>query len=445
MPENFAALTDTGKMRENNEDSFVLEQSGRFLLAAVIDGVGGYHGGEVATAMAKEELEALIRTINSADPSLLLNSFLAANQKIVEAKKEGPYQEMACVLTAVIVDQEENRLAFAHLGDTRLYLYRDGSLVKITHDDSFVGLLEDSGRITEKEAISHPKRNEINKALGFEAQWPQDYVETGESPFLPGDLLLLCSDGLTDMVDRKGIMAILEGTDSLEEKAAALVAAANENGGKDNITVALVRNMNTAVKQEPVKGQRTEPENMESAMQKQVKQTNTTAPKKKPSKIWLPLLFLFITVMVWLLIFSKKDKGSETEVQPELVYLPFHDSLARASDSIFLNPSFFGDTVLLDSSVWLQQDTLLISGGAGTVLRNADTASLQIAPSVNYLLFSNMELNNLHIQVSASKREVIHFNNVRLKNVKIGVGEPLLIADSIFTGSFPNALPIRKE
>lgn len=451
MPEHFAALTDTGKMRSNNEDAFVLQESRdkRFLLVAVIDGVGGYNGGEVAAAMAKEELESLAAEIKAADPSRLLISFKSANLKIFEAKQEGPYQEMACVLTAAIVDRKENRLAFAHLGDTRMYLYRDGSLVKITHDDSFVGLLEDSGRISEKDALNHPKRNEINKALGFEISWPSaDYVETGESPFLPGDLLLLCSDGLTDMVNRSGIISILEGDGSLDEKAAELVKVANENGGKDNITVALVRNSNTSVKQEPVKGQRTEPETIESAIEKHSKHTVTTAPPKKRSKKWLPLLLLFIIfLVVAFVIFSRKEKPDGL-AGPPVTYIKLKDTLANASSIIFLG-GYFGDTVLLDSTVWLQQDTLVISGGARTVLMGLDTASLQIAPSMNHLTFLNMELNNLHIQVSASRKDMLRFDNVRLKNVKLGIGEPLIIRDTLFTGSFsslqPGAREIKKE
>lgn len=450
MPENFAALTDTGKMRSNNEDAFVLEESAdkRFVLAAVIDGVGGYNGGEVAAAMAKEELQELAGRIRSADPSILLTSFRAANLKIFEAKTEGPYQEMACVLTAVIVDTKENRLAFAHLGDTRLYLYRDGSLVKITHDDSFVGLLEDTNRISEQEALNHPKRNEINKALGFEISWSApDHVETGESPFLPGDLVMLCSDGLTDMLNRSEITTILDEDTPLDEKAKALVAAANEKGGKDNITVALVRNTNTSVKQEPVKGQRTEPETIESFIEKNKVQPAKPTPKKRGSKKLLPLLLLLIIVIVWFVIFSQKDKaGDAVESPPFTDFIALNDTLANASGIIFLSPAYFKDTVLLDSTVWLQQDTLVISGAPNrTVLISMDTASLQLAPSMKLLTFLDLELNNIHIQVSASRKDMLHFNNVRLKNVKLGVGQPLVIADTVFTGSYSTLQPGARE
>jgi serine/threonine protein phosphatase PrpC len=107
-----------------------------------------------------------------------------------------------------LVDIANNKFYYTHVGDTRLYLFRD-SLVKVSRDHSFVGFLEDNGKLSEEAAMRHPKRNEINKALGFDAQIAsKDYIETGESPFLPGDMLLLCSDGLTDMVNNSAITSI---------------------------------------------------------------------------------------------------------------------------------------------------------------------------------------------------------------------------------------------
>ena len=132
---------------------------------------------------------------------VLTDAFAEANEKIWQerhAVKE--HDKMACVVTLAVADLSSNQFYFAHLGDTRLYLFRDGSLVKITHDQSFVGFLEDSGRLSESEAMKHVKRNEIDKALGFKTKIHSgDDIETGQSPFLPGDLLLLCNDGLTKM------------------------------------------------------------------------------------------------------------------------------------------------------------------------------------------------------------------------------------------------------
>ena len=250
MAENFFGLTDVGRQRDNNEDAFIAQSilNKQFIMACVIDGVGGYEGGEVAAAIAKE---AFLNSFfffkkGSADMiGMLRQSFLAANEKIYNEKiQSGKNSSMACVATLAIVDIKNNILYYAHVGDTRLYLLRDHSLIKVTKDQSFVGFLEDSGRLSEEEAMTHPKRNEIDKALGFNGQvmLSNDYFETGESPFLPGDLILLCSDGLTDLVTIREMTGILEKRLSLEQKAKELVAAANNAGGKDNITVVLVQN-----------------------------------------------------------------------------------------------------------------------------------------------------------------------------------------------------------
>src|SRR5690349_10160425 len=258
MAKNYFGITDTGKQRTNNEDTFIAaELSSPLITACVIDGLGGYEGGEVAAAIAKD---AIIKTVskNTGDViSLMKQAIVYAGSNIQEAKRNKDnenYNHMACVVTLSLVDIENNKFYYAHVGDTRLYLLRDRSLVKITKDQSFVGFLEDNGRLTEEEAMQHPKRNEINKALGFDMSVDAtDYIETGESPFLPGDMLLLCSDGLTDMINSQTMAAILNSNRSLQQKAEALVQAANEAGGNDNITVVLVHNDKKQLKQEAIK------------------------------------------------------------------------------------------------------------------------------------------------------------------------------------------------
>lgn len=249
MAENFFGLTDTGKVRSNNEDTFIAQTlNSKYILAAVIDGVGGYNGGEVAAAIAREQMISLLSANSNDVNAAMIQAFRSANNAIAAKKQEAKeLDSMACVATLTMVDVANNRFQYAHVGDTRLYLLRDASLVKISKDHSFVGFLEDSGRLSEREAMDHPKRNEINKALGFTSQIDADesFIETGESPFLPGDMLLLCSDGLTDMVDKDGITQILIADTLLEEKATRLINAANKNGGHDNVTVVLVQNDKT--------------------------------------------------------------------------------------------------------------------------------------------------------------------------------------------------------
>ncbi|WP_207425391.1 PP2C family serine/threonine-protein phosphatase [Pedobacter sp. SYSU D00535] len=258
MAENFFGITDTGKLRDNNEDTFIAEKAmgDRFIIACVIDGVGGYVGGEVAAAIAKDAIQRHLKEPVSNIINTMKEAFSSANERIQEEKQQiKQYDKMACVLTLAVVDVENNLFYYAHVGDTRLYLLRDHSLVKVTKDHSFVGFLEDSGRLSEESAMKHPKRNEINKALGFgqQIQLQKDYIETGQSPFLPGDTLLLCSDGLTDLVNKHEITSILSSASSLEQKGNQLVSAANQNGGKDNITVVLVHNSKKPVKAKVIK------------------------------------------------------------------------------------------------------------------------------------------------------------------------------------------------
>jgi PPM family protein phosphatase len=214
MAEYFYGITDKGKRREKNEDTFFAREiiDKRFLVAGVIDGVGGYKGGDIAAGIARSVIMKNLETLSENVVEALRHAIIAANVKINEEKKEASINErMACVLTCVVADIKNNKCWYAHVGDTRVYLLRDHSLVKISKDHSVVGFLEETGRLSEEEAMRHPRRNEINKALGFEEDisTPEDFIETGESPFLPGDLLLLCSDGLTDMISSGAILQVL--------------------------------------------------------------------------------------------------------------------------------------------------------------------------------------------------------------------------------------------
>src|SRR6188474_1678777 len=258
MTENYFGITDTGKMRDNNEDDFIAEKilKDRYIMGCVIDGVGGYEGGEVATKIARETILHYFSIPSGDIVTMMKEALKVANEKISEEKiKNSGHENMACVVTMAVADAKNKKFYYAHIGDTRLYLFRDNSLVKITKDHSFVGFLEDSGRLSETEAMNHPKRNEINKALGFTMMMNADeeLIETGESPFLPGDILLLCSDGLSDMVRSDQITSILSNTGSLDEKAKELITLANNAGGKDNITVVLVQNTNKPLKQKATK------------------------------------------------------------------------------------------------------------------------------------------------------------------------------------------------
>lgn len=305
MDSNVFGQTDIGKVRDNNEDAFIAEDiQGNYILGCVIDGVGGYEGGEVAAAIAKERIRENLGTAGIDQPlQRMADTVKQANEEIYNRKQEVEgLDKMSCVLTMVYVDLNRNKLYYAHVGDTRLYLLRDGSLVKITSDHSFVGFLEDSGRLTESAAMTHPKRNEINQALGFTptSQLKENFVETGESPFLPGDVLLICSDGLTDRIDKEKMTNVLMTHSSLAKATSLLIEGANDAGGQDNITVVLIRNNNRSaepsVAAPAAKVNAAAPPSEQPAWQEPVT-APITRPKVKKNRGWIIFLLLVIVVL----------------------------------------------------------------------------------------------------------------------------------------------------
>lgn len=238
--------TDPGRVRENNEDAYVATpiDGTSWLLLAAIDGVGGYEGGEIAAAISARTLLGYVKGHRTDKPlELMKRALVEANNAICAEKDLKPaLSEMACVVSAALVDLDSKMAHVAHVGDTRIYVYGPDGLRKITHDHSLVGYLEDNGDITEFQAMHHPNRNVIDRCLGKERREPgqEGFVESGIYPIPPEGKLLLCSDGLTDLVDARRITEILASGAATSQKVDDLVDAANEEGGKDNVTVVLL-------------------------------------------------------------------------------------------------------------------------------------------------------------------------------------------------------------
>ncbi|MBC7901972.1 MAG: serine/threonine-protein phosphatase [Gemmatimonadaceae bacterium] len=238
----YTGLTHPGLKRTGNEDAFLCQPlwtKDRALLL-VIDGVGGYAGGNRAANIARESIRHYMQTPKGDTLTMLREAIIFANNRIREEREKVPrYAEMCCVLTAVITDSEQAVLHYVHVGDTRLYLFRDGKLSKITRDHSFVGIREDAGELTEVEAMQHPQRNMILREVGSAAHRidDADFMDYGTEDFQAGDSILLCTDGLSDMIDVNSIVGVLSGKGSLNQKAEKLISLANEAGGHDNITV----------------------------------------------------------------------------------------------------------------------------------------------------------------------------------------------------------------
>jgi PPM family protein phosphatase len=231
VSEHYSA-TDTGRQRRANEDSLLARPP----LFVVADGMGGAQAGEVASRIAVESfVEGLP---DQSDPERGLASRVqAANARIHELSQSNVEQAgMGTTLTTLYVGEQE--VVLAHVGDSRAYCLRDGALLKLTDDHSLVDELIREGKLTPAEAEEHPQRSIITRALG-----PEATVEVDLRSFRArsADVYLLCSDGLTSMVSEPQIEEILRRRTSLEEAGQALIAAANEAGGRDNITVVLIR------------------------------------------------------------------------------------------------------------------------------------------------------------------------------------------------------------
>ena len=473
-------ITDTGKVRENNEDVFIAQEimDGRFLIAGVIDGVGGYEGGEIAAALTKESVLTELTVIGPDVLTQLEIAFNLANEEIYAKKLEDKQlANMACVATVAVLDRQNNLLHYIHVGDTRLYLFRDNSLIKLSSDQSPVGFLEDSGRITEEAAMQHPKRNVINQALGLGTQdeMAESYFETGSSPFLPGDLILVCSDGLTDMVNKELITAALSTSAPLKVKAEKLVAEANQAGGNDNITIVLAKNdkvpvvhpisrpvadlfsqgtqevpavktevkENTPVTETPVIKDTVPPAREEikpvnrqnnpyltQAASGNLAESANGVPKSNKGLVILlsVLCVLLLASTAWLFFTNPpvKLKGSGTlnpaqAAGPNRQEKMISDTLSKLKgDTLTLSSTLFKGPVSLSRALTINRDTLLIKT-SGDVIFQPDSAykgpALVLSPVCKYIVIDGLVLENFATGI-VSYKNVLDLKNVRFNNCK---------------------------
>jgi len=227
-----AGRTDVGRQRSANEDSLVVRPP----LFAVADGMGGAKAGEVASAMAVEAVEGAKESSEPAEAQLS-SIVREANRRIYDlAVADESRRGMGTTLTLAKLHGDE--VSLAHVGDSRAYRLREGELEQLTRDHSLVAELERSGQITPEAAEHHPQRSIITRALGPE---PDVEVDTYTLAGREGDLFLICSDGLTSMISDDEVGSILRSAGSLDAAADELIRAANQSGGKDNITVILFR------------------------------------------------------------------------------------------------------------------------------------------------------------------------------------------------------------
>ncbi len=441
MANNFYGVTDAGKMRDNNEDNFIAQQvfSGKYIIGCVIDGVGGYEGGEIAAAIARSSILNAIKRSSGDTIHILKTALTEANKKIFEKKqKTGENMQMACVVTLALADIDNNQFYYAHVGDTRLYLFRDNSLIKVSHDHSFVGFLEESGRLTEEAAMNHPRRNEINKALGFDEEkiLEEDYIETGESPFLPGDTLLLCSDGLSDMLNSRTITGILSSPQTLKEKSNALIDAANLAGGKDNITVVLIQNDKSPLQQEatkPLPVKKAEPQ--EDILEEKKIYTNNAAEIKRDGgagvRFLVVLCFLLLCAVAWFVYNNYAKDRNKNEVIADPLPVIRNDAVKLLSDSIrnttsktvsLKNIFGYNKNVIINDSLLIKPDTLIIHGNGCTLTADSayNGAAFIFFPECKYVLLDSITFENFN-PAFIIHNKAVHLRNVRFKNCPVPV------------------------
>ncbi|ODS58662.1 MAG: hypothetical protein ABS36_03790 [Acidobacteria bacterium SCN 69-37] len=248
-----AVASHPGLRREENEDAFCVR--GDLGLYLVADGMGGHAAGEVASRLAVDAVEAFIEDTRHADvertwpfpydPKLSLDgnrlkaALRLANRRIAAAVvRDQALKGMATTAAAVLVDAGAGRITVAHVGDSRIYRRRAGQLAQVTHDHSWVGEQVRAGSLTEADAKRHPWRNVVTRAL---AGGDDPEVDVAQLDGRQGDLLMICSDGLSGVVGDDTCQAIITAAASLDQACADLIAAANAGGGPDNITVALIK------------------------------------------------------------------------------------------------------------------------------------------------------------------------------------------------------------
>ena len=291
---DFVSNTDKGLERAKNEDYLAYFDTLNGHVFIVCDGMGGHTSGEVASEKAVEAVGEFFNSRYFKNPFLAVeNAIHFANKKVYNISKNNPeYYNMGTTLVLVLI--RDNRAFYGHVGDSRLYAFRKNQLIQLTRDHSYVNKLVDEKIITEKEALTHPAKNEITRAIGL---IDQIEPEVANSAYIPqeGDILLLCSDGLNNMLSHKELEKILSLNQPIRNKSDLLIEAANSKGGEDNITLQLIRFHNIDRQKDMQKGK--------SKFIKNKKIINTRNGM---------LVFLFLFFLLFFLLLSDNKEDNKT-------------------------------------------------------------------------------------------------------------------------------------
>jgi serine/threonine protein phosphatase PrpC len=433
---------------------------------AAIDGVGGYMGGDIAAKIAKEYIEQYMAEPKGDIESMLREAVVHANNQIFEASKQDlKLSQMCCVLTAAVADANTQKLYFVHVGDTRLYCLRNGELNKLSKDHSIVGIREDANELTEEEAMNHPRRNEILREVGSVMHQidDTDFYDSVETDFLPNDLLLLCSDGLSDMLTQAQMAAVLRKNTSLQKKVEELIDLANRQGGKDNITVVLAQNNapEPAVKPSHFskKTQEVRTEQIQNVpVQETVIAQNTEESKKvKESPLsennrmkWLggTLLLLFVGVIGFLL---GKWRPESPETQPPATEkaksIPavnqkvnmdtlVMQALKSKSRRLELTLEMTGDTLRLADVVLLKDTLTIVRIGSPLLILPADSTTQVVAFQVlkgSFIKIENVIFSGFKTAIQTEENVKLSLKNVQFKGEGVKIRAEWIPKDTLKT------------
>ncbi len=431
-----AAASDPGKRRKNNEDRYYVDPDRG--IYAVIDGVGGHAAGETAAGIAVDVIRERLERQTGTPEERLREAITLANNEILRLSRSRlEWTGMACVLTVALV--EDDIVTIGHVGDSRLYLLRPGEIRKVTHDHSPVGEREDRGEISEEEAMRHSRRNEIYRDVGSAEKEPDDpaFIEIETFPMPPDGLLLLCSDGLTDLVNSTAIRAGVERyAPDFDAAIKALIGAANAAGGKDNITVLIAA------------GPEYKPEYKHDAtgVRTQVALTEVRAPGFFARR-WAFLLYgLLLGIAVALpaaYLRNHLPTGPRTLlVGPAGIAAAMQE--ARSGDTVIVPPNRYRERIELREGVTLRSQlsgtvTLMSpDGGPALIARKIDSGGVE---GVSILGESETPLA-AGIEIIDSSPSV---SNVKITGAKIGIevqgtSSPIITASTITNNLGPGIL-----
>jgi len=290
---DFASHTDIGRVRERNEDFLAYFDTLNGHVFVVCDGMGGHNAGDVASELAVESIGKVLNQKYFPNPFEAIEEALLASNETVYNYSIGNDYLFGMGTTVVLLLIREDKVYYAHAGDSRLYQYKNHILDQITVDHSYVQQLLQKGLITQKEAQYHPRRNEITNGIGLSKKFDPDISPKAIIP-QNDDYLLLCTDGLTNMLSSDEISKILDGAQNLNEKALKLIGKANKNGGLDNISVQIIRFHNLD----------DDPEPDDYSTNRPLMELVRASLKKKKLAILLIIFFMFGT---WLFFISVED------------------------------------------------------------------------------------------------------------------------------------------